>query len=111
MEQRDHHPDQRYPDVSKSVQAQQPQQQPEMDQQKQPDPGHLLQSGSFQTQQPETDTITQERSDIGDIEGSAATGDSGEAAFLGTQGSTDTSSELIDDEGSDFARDRQSASQ
>lgn len=53
------------------------------------------------------DTLAQQRTDVEG--GSLASQESGEAGFVGSQGEQDTSSELIDGEDEDFAKDGQGA--
>lgn len=67
------------------------------------------QSGSSPDQSLQSDTLTQQRTDIeGGSLGSQASGE-GQSGFVGAEGQQDTSSELIEDEDEDFARDGQGA--
>ena len=116
-------------DISKSPSQQQP---PNQASQQQPEKGQ--QSGQFETGQQDTaeqtgdqaatgqaqsgagpdeglqgDTLSQQRSDVeGSSLGSPQRGQ-GDAGFVGSEGQTDTSAELIEDEDEDFGKDGQGA--
>ena len=67
------------------------------------------QSGSSPDQGSQGDTLTRQRSDIeGGSLASEASGE-GQSGFVGAEGQQDTSSELVEDEDEDFARDGQGA--
>lgn len=75
--------------------------------------GDQAASGQAQSGSPDAglqrDTLTQQRTDIEG--GSLASQESGEAdtGFVGSRGEQDTSSELVDEEDEDFAKDGQGA--
>ena len=110
MENRDDQNKGQNADLSKAQSQQQPQsersQRPEEGQGSQSEAGQSAEGAFGQSQQSETtsqagfgETATQQRSDV---EGSS---------FVGSQGSKDSSSELIEDEGSDFAKDGRGATE
>ncbi len=119
MENRDNQDSGQSPDVSKASQAKQPQnersQPPEGSQS---EAGKSSESAFDQAQPPETaqegfgedqsDTTTQQRSDIEGSSlgqtGGAGSDIEGSSSFVGSEGSTDTSSELVEDEDKDFAK-------
>jgi hypothetical protein len=73
------------------------------------------QSSSGQSDQSSTgqagfgETATQQRSDIEGSSLDKKPADEAEGGFVGSEGKTDTSSELVEDEGEDFSKDGQGA--
>lgn len=93
----DHRKDQNS-DISQSQSAQQPHQKDRSEENRQTNPGGLDQSRS----EADAATETEQRRDIADDTGPAT-----DTGFIGTEGLDDTSSEPVEDDDPDFAKDGQ----